>query len=194
MKKIIFSIFVSLFMTAAVFADSGNWALDQAHSSVTFSVQHMVISEVNGMFKNFNVTLASAKDDFTDAAISATIAVNSIDTGNDRRDGHLKTDDFFNAEKFPAIKFQSTSLEKISEGHYKIKGYLTIRDTTKEVTIDAVLNGIIPSGKGLRAGWKATLAVNRFDYGLKWDRTIETGGLVAGATVNLVFNLEFVKQ
>jgi polyisoprenoid-binding protein YceI len=110
------------------------------------------------------------------------------------RDGHLKTDDFFSAEKFSTIKFKSTSFEKVGDSHYKIKGNLTIRDTTKEVTIDAVLNGIIPSGKGMRSGWKATLAVNRFDYGLKWDRTIETGGLVAGATVNLVFNLEFVKQ
>ncbi len=154
----------------------------------------MVISEVTGTFKDFNVSLLSSKDDFSDASITATIAVKSIDTQNEMRDGHLKTDDFFSAEKFPTIKFKSTSFEKVSDSHYKIKGNLTIRDTTKEVTIDAVLNGIIPSGKGMRSGWKATLAVNRFDYGLKWDRTIETGGLVAGATVNLVFNLEFVKQ
>jgi len=154
----------------------------------------MVISEVTGTFRDFNVSLRSSKDDFTDAAISATIAVKSIDTQNEMRDGHLKTDDFFNAEKFPTIKFQSTSVEKAGDGHFKIKGNLTIRDTTKEVTIDAVLNGTIPSGKGIRSGWKATLAINRFDYGLKWDRTIETGGLVAGATVNLIFNLEFVKQ
>ena len=104
----------------------------------------------------------------------------------DAGDSHLKTDDFFNAEKFPTIKFQSTSFEKVGDGHYKIKGNLTIRDSTKEATTDAVLNGVIPSGKGMRSGWKATLAINRFDYGLKWDRTIETGGLVAGATVNLV--------
>ncbi len=186
--------FATLIGAAAAFADSGNWSFDQAHSSIVFSVQHMVISEVTGTFKDFNVSFLSSKDDFSDATISATIAVKSIDTGNERRDGHLKTDDFFNAEKFPAIKFQSTSFEKVGDGHYKIKGNLTIRDTTKEVSIDAVLNGVIPSGKGMRSGWKATLAVNRFDYGLKWDRTIETGGLVAGATVNLVFNLEFVKQ
>ncbi|MGA7160741.1 MAG: YceI family protein [Bacteroidota bacterium] len=194
MKKIFFILGATLIAAAAAFADSANWSLDQAHSSITFSVQHMVISEVTGTFKDFNVTFVSSKADFTDAAISATIAVKSIDTGNERRDGHLKTDDFFNAEKFPEIKFRSTSFEKVSDHQYKIRGNLTIRDTTKEVTIDAVLNGIIPSGKGTRAGWKATLAINRFDYGLKWDRTIETGGLVAGATVNLVFNLEFVKQ
>lgn len=194
MKKSLFIIFATLIVAAAALADPGTWTLDQAHSSVVFNVQHMVISEVTGTFKDFNVSIRSSKDDFSDAGISATIAVKSIDTQNEMRDGHLKTDDFFNAEKFPTIKFQSTSFAKVGDGHFKIKGNLTIRDTTKEVTIDAVLNGIIPSGKGMRSGWKATLAVNRFDYGLKWDRTIETGGLVAGATVNLIFNLEFVKQ
>ena len=194
MTRNIFIIFATLIAGATAFADSGSWSIDQAHSSVVFSVQHMVISEVAGTFKDFNISLVSSKDDFSDAAISATIAVKSIDTQNGMRDSHLKTDDFFNAEKFPTIKFQSTSFEKVGDGHYKIKGTLTIRDSTKEATIDAVLNGVIQSAKGMRSGWKATLAINRFDYGLKWDRTIETGGLVAGATVNLVFNLEFVKQ
>ena len=194
MKKYFLIVIASLLASAASLADSGNWVLDPAHSSIEFSVKHMVISEVTGTFKDFNVSLRSTKDDFSDAAISATIAVKSVDTQNEMRDGHLKTDDFFNAEKFPAIKFQSTSVEKSGDGHYTIKGNLTIRDSTKEVTIDAVLNGTIPSGKGKRSGWKATLAINRFDFGLKWDRTIETGGLVAGATVNLIFNLEFVKS
>ncbi len=194
MKKYFLIVIASLLASAASLADSGNWVLDPAHSSIEFSVKHMVISEVTGTFKDFNVSLRSSKDDFSDAAISATIAVKSVDTRNEMRDGHLKTDDFFNAEKFPAIKFQSTSVEKSGDGHYTIKGNLTIRDSTKEVTIDAVLNGTIPSGKGKRSGWKATLAINRFDFGLKWDRTIETGGLVAGATVNLIFNLEFVKS
>ena len=101
MKRNFFVIFAALLVTAAAFADSGSWSIDQAHSSITFSVQHMVISEVTGTFRDFNITFVSSKDDFTDATISATIAVKSIDTGNDRRDGHLKTDDFFNAEKFP---------------------------------------------------------------------------------------------
>jgi polyisoprenoid-binding protein YceI len=193
-KKYLITLFAALLAAASSFAQSGNWSLDHAHSSVVFSLKHMVISEVTGTFRDFNVSLRASKNDFSDAEISATIAVKSIDTQNEMRDGHLKTDDFFNAEKFPTIKFVSTSCEKAGDGHYRIKGYLTIRDSTKEVTIDAVLNGTIPSGSGIRSGWKATLAVNRFDYGLKWDRTIESGGLVAGATVNLVFNLEFVKS
>jgi polyisoprenoid-binding protein YceI len=188
-------IFVALIASVApAFAESGAWSFDQSHSNISFSIQHMVISEVTGTFKDFNVALLSSKDDFSDAAISATIGVKSIDTRNEMRDNHLKTDDFFSAEKFPTIKFQSTSFEKVTEGHYRIKGNLTIRDSTKAVTIDAVLNGVIQSSKGARSGWKATLAINRFDYGLKWDRTIESGGLVAGSTVNLMFNLEFVKQ
>jgi polyisoprenoid-binding protein YceI len=163
------------------------------HSGVTFSIQHMVIAEVTGKFKEFNVTLSTAKEDFTNATIEATIDVNSIDTGNERRDSHLRTDDFFNAEKFPTIKFRSTSFEKVSDHSYKIKGLLTIRDTTKEVTIDASLNGVIKSGTGSRSGWKASLAINRFEYGLKWSKAIETGGLVVGDIVNITFNMEFVK-
>ena len=153
----------------------------------------MVIAEVTGKFKEFNLTFTSAKEDFTDAAVDATIDVNSIDTGNDRRDSHLRTDDFFSAEKFPAIKFRSTSFEKVNDHSYKIKGLLTVRDITKEVTIDATLNGVIASSQGSRSGWKATLAINRFDYGLKWNKTIEAGGLVAGDTVHITFNIELVK-
>ena len=175
-------------------ADNGSWALDQSHSNVSFSVQHMVISEVTGRFKDYTVSLASTKNDFSDAAINAAIAVNSIDTQNDRRDSHLKSDDFFNAEKFPSIRFQSTSFVKTGDNRYAINGRLTIRDTTKEVSIDAVLNGMISSKNSERAGWKATLAIDRFDYGLKWNAAIESGGLVAGAMVTITLNLEFVKQ
>ena len=194
MKKSFVVFFALIVAALPAFAESGTWVLDQSHSNIGFSIQHMVISEVTGTFKDFNVSLSSAKDDFSDAVISATVGVKSIDTRNEMRDNHLKTDDFFNAEKFPTIKFESTSFEMVTEGHYRIKGNLTIRDSTKAVTIDAVLNGVIRSSKGARSGWKATLAINRFDYGLKWDRTIESGGLVAGSTVNLTFNLEFVKQ
>ena len=193
MKKSIFAALITFIALSRAIAAAPSWTLDQAHSNVTFSIHHMVISEVTGSFKDFAVNLHSTKEDFTDANIDATVNVNSINTENDRRDAHLRTDDFFNAEKFPTIKFKSTSFEKIGENHYAIKGLLTIRDTTKEVTIDAVLNGILSSSKGERAGWKGTLSINRFDYGLKWNQTIETGGLIAGATVNIIFNLEFVK-
>lgn len=192
MRKYI-PLIIAAFLIASSPAQSNDWSLDKSHSGITFSIQHMVISEVTGTFKAFNVALSSSKQDFTDATIEATIDVNSIDTGNERRDSHLRTDDFFNTEKFPTIKFRSTSLEKVGDRSYKIKGLMTIRDTTKEVTIDASLNGVIASGHGSRSGWKATLAINRFDYGLKWSKAVETGGLVAGETVNISLNMEFVK-
>jgi polyisoprenoid-binding protein YceI len=191
-RKYIPLIFAAFFLTSSP-AQSSSWSLDKMHSGITFSVQHMVIAEVIGKFKEFNVTLSTVKEDLTDATIDAAIDVNSIDTGNERRDSHLRTDDFFNAEKFPRIKFRSTSFEKVNDRSYKIKGLLTIRDTTKEVTIDASLNGVIKLGTGSRSGWKATLAINRFEYGLQWNKTIETGGLVAGDTVHITFNIEFVK-
>jgi len=175
-------------------AASPAWTLDKAHSNIIFSVRHMVISEVTGTFKDFNVSLQSVKEDFGDAEINATINVNSINTENDRRDAHLKTDDFFNAEKYPTITFKSDSVEKIGEGHFVIKGLLTIRDSTHEVSIDAVHNGTLMSKNGERAGWKATLTINRFDYGLRWNQALEAGGLIAGSDVTIVFNLEFVRS
>ncbi len=192
MRKYI-SLLFAAFLLASSPAQSSGWGLDKMHSGITFSVQHMVIAEVTGKFKEFNLALSTTKEDFTDATVDAIIDVNSIDTGNERRDSHLRADDFFNAEKFPTIKFRSTSFVKVNDRSYKIKGFLTIRDTTKEVTIDASLNGVIKSGQGSRSGWKATLAINRFEYGLRWNKTIETGGLVAGETVNITFNMEFVK-
>ena len=183
-----------LLLASAAYAASPAWTLDKAHSNITFTIKHMVISEVTGTFKDFNVALQASKDDFSDAEVNATIDVGSINTENDRRDAHLKTDDFFNVEKFPRISFKSLSFEQVGDGHYAIKGLLTIRDSTKEVTIDAIHNGSIESKNGERAGWKATLAINRFDYGLRWNQTLDTGGLVAGSTVTIIFNLEFLKS
>jgi polyisoprenoid-binding protein YceI len=188
---------VVLFLVVALAnltAQQSGWKLDKAHSGITFSIRHLVISEVTGKFKDFDIAFATTKDDFTDASVDATLKVASINTDNERRDTHLKSDDFFNAEKFPEIKFKSTAFEKVGENKYKIKGDLTIRDVTKEVTFDAVYNGSIKGmGGSTVTAWKATLALNRFDYGLKWNRTIESGGLVAGDIVTITLNLELVK-
>ena len=179
---------------ASLPAQKSGWRLDKAHSGITFSIRHLVISEVTGNFKDFDIAFTATKDDFTDGSVDATLKVASLSTDNERRDNHLKSDDFFNAEKFPEIKFKSSSFEKVGENTYKIKGVLTIRDVTKDVTLDATYNGSIKGmGGSTVAAWKATLAINRFDYGLKWNRTIESGGLVAGDTVSITFNLELVK-
>ena len=172
---------------------SKGWTVDPAHSAVTFSVKHLVISDVTGDFKTFAIDFSSTKDDFSDAMVSAKIMVPSISTDNEKRDGHLKSDDFFNAEKFPEITFKSTKFEQVGKDQYKIIGDLTIRGITRDVAFDATLNGSMKTQKGTLHAWKATTAINRFDFGLKWNMAVESGGLVAGETVNIVLNLEINK-
>ena len=187
-------LFITVLAVSSLFAQKTGWNLDKAHSSVGFSVKHMVISEVTGNFKDFDVSFKSTKSDFTDVSVDATIKVGSINTDNEKRDGHLKTDDFFNAEKFPVITFKSASFEKVGDNKYKITGDLTIRDVTKKVTFDATYNGSIKAPWGAQIySWKATVAINRFDFGLKWNKAIEAGGLIAGDTVNITLNLELNK-
>ncbi len=192
MKKIsaVLLLLVAVLMSASA---QSAWNLDKAHSSVTFTVRHMVISEVTGSFKDYTITLKSGKDDFSDAQVESTIKVASINTENTMRDNHLKSDDFFNAEKFPDIHFKSTSFEKVGDNKYKITGDLTIRDVTKQVTFDATLNGTLKTNRGVLAAWKATTTINRFDYNLKWNRALETGGLVVGQDVTITLNLELNK-
>lgn len=172
---------------------SKGWSIDPAHSSVMFSVKHLVISDVTGKFKDFAIDFSATKDDFSDAMVSAKIMVPSISTDNEKRDTHLKSDDFFNAEKYPEITFKSTKFERVGSNQYKITGDLTIRGITKKVTFDATLNGSMKTPMGTLYAWKATTAINRFDYGLKWNMAVESGGLVAGETVNIVLNLELNK-
>jgi len=193
MKRTAIAGIIAILSITAVCAQSAEWRLDRNHSSITFSIKHMVISEVTGRFDDFNIALTSVKPDFTDATLEGTIKVNSIDTGNEGRDRHLKTDDFFNADKYPEIRFKGSSIEKIDDKNYKIGGDLTIRDVTRKVSWDAVLNGTLTSKQGTRAAWKATLAINRFDYGLKWDKVTEAGGLIAGDIVTITIVGEFVR-
>jgi polyisoprenoid-binding protein YceI len=192
MKRVTF-ILLTIFATTAFTLAQSDWKLDKVHSSIMFTVQHMVISEVTGSFKDFAITLKSAKDDFSDAEVRSTIKVGSLSTDNTMRDNHLKSDDFFNAEKFPEINFKSTSFEKLGDNKYKITGDLTIRDVTKNVTFDAVLNGTLKTDRGVLSAWKATTTINRFDYNLKWSKTLETGGMIVGKDVTITLTLELNK-
>ncbi|HVN48622.1 MAG TPA: YceI family protein [Bacteroidota bacterium] len=185
---------VTILATVSIGLAQARWTLDKVHSSVQFSVKHMVISTVTGSFKDFSVDLKSDKPDFSDASVNAVINVASINTDNTMRDGHLKSDDFFNAEKFPEIKFVSTSFEKVGEMNYKITGNLTMRDVTKQVVFDAVLGGTLKTDHGTLSAWTATTTVNRFDYNLKWNKALETGGLMVGQDVTVTLNLELNKQ
>jgi polyisoprenoid-binding protein YceI len=171
------------------------WVPDKAHSSVRFTVAHLVIAEVEGSFRNFYGTATSSKPDFSDLQVDFTVDVTSITTDNEMRDNHLKSDDFFNAGKFPKMTFKSRSIKKVSDNKYELMGDLTIRDVTRFVKFDVLYNGTVKDGYGnTKAGFKATATINRFDYSLKWNTLTETGGTVVGKDVGIVINLELTPQ
>jgi polyisoprenoid-binding protein YceI len=170
------------------------WIVDNMHSEVQFKVKHLVISTVTGTFNKFSAELEAEKEDFTDAKISFSADIDSIDTNNAQRDAHLKSDDFFNAEKFPQMTFKSSSLEK-SNGKYTLKGDLTIRDITKPVVLDVELGGVATDPYGqIKAGFEAVGKINRKEFGLMWSAVTEAGGVVVSDEVKILLNIQFVKQ
>ncbi|MBS1775609.1 MAG: YceI family protein [Bacteroidetes bacterium] len=175
-------------------AQTTNWALDKSHSGVKFTVKHLVISEVEGSFKVFNGSIASATPDFNNAKVDFSVDVNSINTDEPKRDAHLKGDDFFNAEKFPEMKFSSTSFKKVKGNAYVMEGNLTIRDITKKVRFAVVYGGTIKDPWGnTKAGFKASGKINRKEFGLKWNNLTEAGGAVVGDEVKMLINVEFAQ-
>lgn len=187
-------VILSTVIASAVSAQT-TWKVDASHSSVKFSVSHLVVSETEGTFKVYDANISSTKEDFTDAKIDFSIDVNSINTENEMRDKHLKSDDFFNAEKFPKILFKGTSFKKVSGNKYVLEGDLTIRDVTKKVKLDVVYGGTVKDPYGnIKAGFKVTGTVDRLAYGLKWNVLTEAGGAVVGKDVELTVKLELQKQ
>ena len=194
MKTVLFAAALAAF-TFISNAQTTKWEFDKVHSNINFVATHMVISKVTGNFSSYKGTMLSDKDDFTDAKIDFTIDVASINTGNEQRDNHLKSDDFFNAEKFPTITFKGKSLKKVSGNNYKLTGDLTIRDVTKTVDLDVTFGGIIKDPYGnTRAGFQIAGTVDRFDYNLKWNAAIETGGLVVGKEIKIDCAVELIRQ
>jgi polyisoprenoid-binding protein YceI len=173
---------------------AGTWTVDKAHTNVKFSISHLVISDVEGRFKTFDGTMESSKADFSDAKINFTVEVASINTDNENRDNHLKSPDFFDAAKFPQMKFVSTSFVSLGDNKYTLVGNLTIRDVTKPVSFDVKYGGTVNAMGGTHAGFKATTTINRFDYNLKWSNTTDSGGLVAGKDVEITLNVDFKKS
>jgi len=176
-------------------AQTSLWVVDKAHSAVNFSVSHMVVAEVTGRFKDFDVKVTQTGDTFTDSYVEAVIKTASINTDNERRDNHLRSDDFFNADQYPEITFKSTSVKKTGKNTYNITGNLTIRDVTKPVMLSALYRGEIKDPRGnLKRGVKATTTINRFDFGTKWNAAMESGSLIAGEDVEITLLMEFVKS
>lgn len=192
MKKL-FTVFVGMSLAAASFAQG--WTLDKAHSSVNFSVTHMVVSEVDGSFKDFSAEVKSEKPDFSDLSTSFTLQAASVNTDDAKRDGHLASPDFFDAAKYPTIVFKSTSIKKISDKKYELTGELTLHGVTKTVKWELTYNGTIKDPYGnTRAGFKATTTINRKDYGVSWNKTLDAGGVAVSDEVALRVNAEITKK
>jgi polyisoprenoid-binding protein YceI len=170
------------------------WTLDRSHSNLKFTVKHLVVSEVDGSFKIFDGSVKAKDDTFEGAEIEFVADVASVNTEDEKRDEHLKSDDFFNAEKYPKMKFTSKSFKKVNKNKYKLTGDLTIRDVTKTVTFDVVFGGVVKDPWGnTKAGFKAITTINRFDYNLKWNKLIEAGGAVVDKDVKITANIELAK-
>lgn len=171
------------------------YKIDADHSDVMFKVKHLMISTATGVFKKYDATLQIDEEDFTNAKVTFEADIDSVDTKNEQRDTHLKSDDFFNAEQFPKMTFQSTKIEKTGDDEYRVTGDLTIRDITKPVELKVEYNGSTKDPWGQeRMGFEVTGKINRKEYGLKWSAVTEAGGLVVADDVKLAMNVEMVKQ
>jgi len=168
------------------------WKIDPTHSEVSFKVKHLVVSTVTGHFSQFDATIESAKDDFSDAKITFEADVASIDTKNEQRNEHLKSPDFFDAASYPKMSFVSTSVKKVSDYELQATGNLTMRGVTKEITLDVVYNGVVAGFGGNQvAGFEVRAKLNRFDFGLQWSALTETGGVVVSNEVKIEILAEF---
>ncbi|HAK11904.1 MAG TPA: hypothetical protein DCO78_07940 [Chitinophagaceae bacterium] len=171
------------------------YKIDAAHSEINFKVKHLMITNVTGNFTQFDATMEASADDFSDAKISFEADVNSINTNNEQRDGHLKSDDFFNAELFPKLTFVSSGLQKKSDSEYALTGDLTIRNITKTVTLDVEFGGTMTDPWGQqKAGFEISGKINRKDFDLKWTATTEAGGIVVSDEVKLQLAVQMIKQ
>ncbi|UUI05247.1 YceI family protein [Oceanobacillus jeddahense] len=171
-----------------------NWNLDTAHSEVGFSVKHMMISKAKGTFDNFDAQINADPEDLSNADIQVTIDVESINTRNKDRDDHLRSADFFDAENYPKITFIATDIKK-SDNNYEVTGDLTLKGTTKPVTLDVAFEGQSkdPMSGSTVAGFSGSTSINRKEFGLTWNASLETGGVLVGEEVKINFELELQK-
>lgn len=171
------------------------WALDPTHSEVQFKVKHLMITNVTGNFGVFSTNVETEGDDFTKSSISFSADINSINTNNEQRDGHLKSADFFDAENYGTLNFTATSFEKVDDENYKMSGDLTIKDVTKNVTLNVEFGGINQDPWGnTKAGFTINGKINRKDFGLNWNAPLETGGMLVSEDVRLMAEIQLAKQ
>jgi len=170
------------------------WNVDSAHSGINFSIRHMVVSKVRGRFAKYTGTLDLDDGDITRSGVEVTIDASSIDTGTPDRDAHLRSADFFDVERFPALRYRSKRIEKLSADRYRVVGDLTIRDVTREVALDVDYGGRAKDPWGNeRAGFVARASVDRKDFGLQWNQVLEAGGVLLGDRVEIELDVQAVK-
>ncbi len=167
------------------------WTIDPSHSLAEFSVRHMMVSTVKGRFTNLSGTILFDPQNVTRSSVQAEIATQSVTTSDEQRDAHLRSADFFDAEQFPTLRFASTRIEPVDDERVRVIGDLTIRETTREVVIDAELNGqgTNPWGKQV-IGFSGRTSLNRKDFGLNWNVALEAGGMLVSDTIKINLEIE----
>jgi polyisoprenoid-binding protein YceI len=175
--------------------ETTKWTIDPSHSEIQFKVKHMMITTVTGSFKEFSSEAETQGDDFSTAKIKFQAATASVFTNSDQRDQHLRSADFFDVEKYPELKFESTSLEKVDDESFTLNGNLTIRDITKPVKLDVEVGGIGKDPWGnLKAGFSLTGRINRKEWGLNWNAALEAGGVLVSDDVRIFCEVQYAKQ
>lgn len=173
---------------------AGAWEVDPAHSSVGFEVKHLMIATVRGHFADFEGVLEAAEDDPSNSRAWGTVRVASIDTGNPDRDAHLRSPDFFDAEHYPEMRFETTRVRHVEGGHYRVSGDLTVKDVTREVEVDATVEGAAEDPWGNeRVGISIRGAINRIEFGLTWQQTSSAGALLVGEEVSVLIDVSVVR-
>lgn len=171
------------------------YTIDTAHSEITFKIRHLMITNVNGRFTKFEGKMITSSDDLTNAEIDFEADIDSINTNNEQRDGHLRTGDFFDAAQYPKLIFKSTSLEKQGGDVYKLNGNLTLHGVTKPITMSAEYGGASNDFYGnSKIGFALSGSLHRKDYGLEWNAALETGGVALSDEVKLMLDIQLIKQ
>lgn len=182
--------------TPAILADvTGDYTVDPAHTRIGFSARHAMITTVRGAFTDFTSTAHLNTGTPASSHVTVTIQTASIDTGQEARDGHLRSADFFDVESYPEIRFASTAVEQIDEDIYRVTGDLTVKDVTRTVTVDFTLTGSARDPFGnLRIGFEGALTIKRSDFGLTWNAALETGGVLVSDKVKIEFDISAIKN
>lgn len=174
--------------------DLTKWVIDPAHAKVGFRVKHLMIANVQGSFREFSGEVTSAGADFTDAGINFKLKTASVDTEMPDRDGHLKSPDFFDVEKYPEITFEGKGMKDLGDDIYELAGDLTIKGITKEVKLNVEFGGLMKDPWGNeKAGFALTGKINRKEWGLNWNAALEAGGVLLGDDVKLLIDVELAK-